>query len=453
MQLPRHLDDSQRAFCEATPGNIRLIAPAGCGKTMCLLYRCSYLADRSLSKKQRFLIVTFTRAARDELLTRLNEHRMFATFRDHTEITTLNSWGYRRVRNATFHPKLLTSRTDYHFAMLNQLQPVWQNHDRIRNAIQSKNRWKGSQTPRILMDTLDGFKALGFDHVRHTTLESFSHHWNELECQGLEWRLREQIHQMVRFEVFDDEIVSAGPSVQRSEIYHDFFSFWREATKHLIESATFTLEDQKYYAFQDERANIDKGRKLSGAASYDHILVDEFQDINPLDLALVRAIAERNRATLTIAGDDDQAIFEWRGATPEYILQPDKFLGSPFNTFTLEVNYRSPANIVKHSQQLISNNHRRVPKSIRAHSADNARIEVVLVDELMEALTFLDGLVDRSVSRGESPSRVALIGRKRSQIIPYPGLFARWRKVGDYWFGGRLFLECARPECGRRLRL
>ena len=424
MQLPRHLDDSQRAFCQAPQGNIRLLAPAGCGKTMCLLYRCKFLADLHQSKKQRFLIVTFTRAARDELLTRLNEHTMFATIRDHTEITTLNSWGYRRIRNATFSPKLITSRTDYHFAMLNQLQPVWQNHDTIRNAIQSKNRWKGSQAPRILMDTIDGFKSLGFDHVRHTNIDSFSRHWEELEDQGLEWRLREQIRQMIRFEVFGDELASSERSVQQSAIYKDFFVFWREATKHLIESATFTLEDQKYYAFQDERANIDRGRKLSGAASYDHIVVDEFQDINPLDLALVKAIGERSRATLTIAGDDDQAIFEWRGATPEYILQPDKFFESTFNTFTLEVNYRSPANIVLHSQQLIAHNQRRVPKRIRAHSADNAKIDVILVNELMEALEYVDGLVDHSVSRGESPSRVALIGRKRSQIIPYQIYFA-----------------------------
>ena len=102
------------------------------------------------------------------------------------------------------------------------------------------------------------------------------------------------------------------------------------------------MEDQKYFAYQDERKNIEQGRLLSGAASYDHIFVDEFQDINPLDLALVRAIVERSRATLTIAGDDDQAIFEWRGATPEYILDPGQYFGSDFDTCTLRCELSFP---------------------------------------------------------------------------------------------------------------
>lgn len=51
-----------------------------------------------------------------------------------------------------------------------------------------------------------------------------------------------------------------------------------------------------------------------------HVLVDEFQDISPLDLRLVKAIAERSGAALTIVGDDDQAIYEWRGGAPTYSL-------------------------------------------------------------------------------------------------------------------------------------
>ena len=96
------------------------------------------------------------------------------------------------------------------------------------------------------------------------------------------------------------------------------------------------------------------------------MFVDEFQDVNPLDIALVKAIVERNRATVTIAGDDDQAIFEWRGATPEYILNPERYFDSPFTTYILGVNYRSPHNSVDHSQRLIANNERRVPKQIKA---------------------------------------------------------------------------------------
>ena len=227
--------------------------------------------------------MTFTRAARDELIHRLNEATEFASLRDTTEITTLNSWGFRRIRNAAFSPKLITSRKEFHFAMRNQLQPVWQQHEHVQSAIQSKNSWKRSQAPRILMDTLDEFKSLGFDHVRHQDSALFRAHWKELEGQGLGWRIEELINQLIRFEVLEEDLSNARVTSRQKQVYERFFVFWREATQHLIDSSTFTLEDQKYYAFQDERTNIERGRVLSGAASYDHVFVDEFQDINPLD--------------------------------------------------------------------------------------------------------------------------------------------------------------------------
>ena len=412
------LDESQRAFIEAPiDSNIRLLAPAGCGKTLCLLYRCKYLAEHS-ERPQRFLIVTFTRAARDELRSRLNEDNEFNMLRDHFEITTLNSWGYRRIKNAAHNPRLITSRSDFHFTMNNQLQPVWRNYEHVLGAIQNGNRWKRANAPRNLMDIIDALKSLGFDHIRNATYEDFLNHWQELERQGLGWRLQEQIYLLIRFDVLSDSTKKAV------NFFDTFYCFWREATARLIDEATFTLEDQKYFAYQDEQTNVDKGSFLSGAAAYDHVFVDEFQDINPLDLALVRAMVKRRRATLTIAGDDDQAIFEWRGATPEYILEPAEYFPMRFKTQKLATNYRSPANIVERSQLLIKHNSRRVSKQISAFSSISAQIEILKLDSLSEALKYVRGLIDATVTEGSSPSRIALISRKRAQIIPYQVFFA-----------------------------
>ena len=418
------LDKSQRAFCEAPVGNIRLLAPAGCGKTLCLLYRCKHIAEQSPTKRQRFLIVTFTRAAREELRSRISEDSTFTGIRDQIEITTLNSWGFRRIKNAAFSPKLIKSRNDYHFTMRNQLQPVWREHERVRGAIQNSNRWKSSNAPRNLMDMIDALKSLGFDHKRHTSFPDFMHHWQELERQGLGWRLEELIAQLIQFEVLEEELNGSDPKARQREFFDSFFVFWIAAAEHLIASATFTIEDQKYFAYQDERTNVEQGRLLSGAVSYDHVFVDEFQDINPLDLALVRAIVERSRATLTIAGDDDQAIFEWRGATPEYILAPGQYFDSTFDTHTLGVNYRSPKNIVEHSQRLIVNNNRRVSKEITAYSPSMATIERLTIPSLSESLDYVHNLVTSSIAQGTSPAKIALISRKRSQIIPYQVHFA-----------------------------
>jgi DNA helicase-2/ATP-dependent DNA helicase PcrA len=416
------LDKSQLSFCKDAAPHVRLLAPAGCGKTLSLLFRCAHLAEKD-SGRQRFLIVTFTRAANQELRTRLNEDRRFATIRDNVEITTLNSWGYRRIRNAASYPKLITDKSDRFFAVRNQLQSVWKNHEAIRLAIEENP----NVTPGPLMEVIDAFKSLGFDHVRHTNWDDFSQKLTDLRDQGLGWKLDDLTNELTRLRVLKSKITSGGQEVAASGdrgVYNSFFRFWRDAAAHLIDNATFTLEDQKYFAYLDERQKLEDGSLLTGAARYDHVLVDEFQDINPLDLALIKAITDRSRSTLTVVGDDDQAIFEWRGATPEYILAPGKFFGYNFKTHTLSTNYRSPRNIVDHSQMLIEHNKRRVPKEIAAYKRDNARIEIIETSGLANALETVYSEVQGIVGKGGSPSRVAIIGRKRAQIIPYQIFFA-----------------------------
>lgn len=419
MSSSTHLDESQRRFVESTATNIRLLAPAGCGKTLSLLHRCLFLADQARPAKPRFLIVTFTVAARAELLLRLSEDPAFVRVRDQVTATTLNSYGFNRIKNSVTSPKLLSTKADFHFAMLNQLRPVWTNYKAVQEAVEGK---KKNTLPKQLMALIDEFKSVGFDHIRHQNQEKFLERINELREQGLEPRLQSIIDDLTKADIIPVKKTRKGEEIARAsdrELYSAFFMFWRDAIELLHASATFTLEDQKYYAYQDELGKLEKGSFLSGAAKHDYILVDEFQDINPLDLAFIKAIADRNKAPLTIVGDDDQAIFEWRGATPEYILNPQKYFGREFTTSILDTNYRSPKNIVEKSKTLIEHNERRVKKDIKAHRTDEAAIETIRSDGLNEALDFVYDIVRQAVDKNQSPARVAIIGRKKSQIIPY----------------------------------
>ena len=421
--MTAQLNESQTAFCEAPIGNIRLLAPAGCGKTLSILHRCRHLANGPGRSRPRFLIVAFTRAARDELQSRLNEDDQFEMLRDTTDIATLNSWGFRRIKTAAFSPRLITTKDQYHFTVLNQLQPIWQQHDRIKGAIEKRKNY----APRMLMGVTDAFKSLGFDHLKHTNYELFGQHLDYLEGQNLTWRMEEQFNELTKLGVLETRLTAGGsevPRAGREEVYQAFFQFWCAAADQLISNATFTLEDQKYFAYLDERQKVEEKSFLSGAARYSHVFVDEFQDINPLDLNLVKAIMQRNRATLTVAGDDDQAIFEWRGATPEYVLDPGKFFEAEFDTHVLDVNYRSPANIVVHSKRLIEHNKRRVQKQMNASSKESASIEVKRTADLAGALDYVCEVIEDSIAQGTSPAKVAIIGRKRSQIIPYQVHFA-----------------------------
>ena len=410
------LDKSQRKFCESEARHLRVLAPAGCGKTSALLYRCLHLSKQKSGEK--FLLVTFTKAAELEAGSRLAEDRDLAPIRDLVTVSTLNAYGYRRLRNEIQHPKLLSLRKDRHFAMRNQLHPVWSNHEKIASAITGRGN-HGSR----LMAVIDALKALGFDHTTDTNPEKFNKRLDSLCGQRLWPQVETQVYSLKQSRILEAEVDLKKPS-GRQAFYRYFFGFWREAVKRLHEESTFTFEDQKYWCWLDLRSPGLGGKRkppVTGAARFAHVLIDEFQDINPLDLALIKTIVERHRASVTIVGDDDQAIFEWRGATPEYILRPDDHFKTGFQTITLETNYRSARNIVKHSQNLIQYNKRRVSKTIKAApGAGNAKIEIVRAGPIGERLR----LVSEIARDIREPGRVAVIGRVRSQLIPYEVYYA-----------------------------
>ncbi len=413
------LDASQRAFIEApVDQDIRLLAPAGCGKTLCLLHRCKHLAEQSRGQKQRFLIVTFTKTARDELRARVNESSEFTGIRDRsiTNINNLNSWGLRRLKDVKIAAKTITPNV-YPVITLNDLQRVWTNYSHIQDAIQSKRNSDGAL--KLVMQMIDTSMSLGIDHERINSLEQFLNYCKVLQDQGLGKYLDDQVRELIRLEILDENVATMDSMTKFAQIYRLWFGFWSEAIDNLYDISKFTFEGQKYFAYQDELKKVEQGIFNTGAAQFHHILVDEFQDINPLDLALVRIIAKRNRATLTIAGDDDQAIFEWRGTTPEYILNPEEYLNREFRTYTLQVNYRSPANIVEHSQRLIKHNRRRVPKEITADIDDQALINVKRTDSLTQTLDYIGDLITLTLARGEKPSQIVLVSRLKSEVIPY----------------------------------
>ena len=413
------LDASQLEFCQSLANNIRLLAPAGCGKTISLLHRCRELSKNSRTK-QRFLLITFTRAATGELRNRMENDPQFVILKDQSTIDTLNAYGYKRIRNQITSPRLLSTPSDYHFAMKNQLRSAWIGKSHIERAIT-----KPGGNARTLMTLMDNMKSMGFDHTIDTNFTLFQMRLDALESQGLSYRLREQFDLLTRIGVLDSPSKGdpESPSSSRRDFYNRFFMFWREATKLLLEQATFTFEDQKYWTYLDLKSAGKDGKPkphISGVARYNHVLVDEVQDINPLDLALIKVIVERHRASLTIVGDDDQAIFDWRGATPEYILHPVQYFGTEFKDYQLSVNYRSPENIVRHSQSLIANNRNRVNKKVRAvEGANTAEIDVSKIDDINERLKLVTAIV-----KSANPGKVAVIGRTRSQLIPFQIYFA-----------------------------
>ena len=104
--------------------------------------------------------------------------------------------------------------------------------------------------------------------------------------------------------------------------------------------------------------------ELSGLVRY--LIVDEYQDINPLQERLIRALYELG-ASLCVVGDDDQALYQFRGTDIDNILLFDKRY-APVHTVRMQENFRSSVGIVGLARDVIRGNAKRLPKEMESGS-------------------------------------------------------------------------------------
>jgi DNA helicase-2/ATP-dependent DNA helicase PcrA len=150
-------------------------------------------------------------------------------------------------------------------------------------------------------------------------------------------------------------------------------------------------------------------------ASCRHLLVDEFQDLTPAYLLLIRLLASPGLDVFGV-GDDDQVIYGYAGADPLYLIEFDRlFPGAGHHA--LEVNYRCPRPVVEAASLLLGYNRRRIDKTITPHREGDAGLEVRLVDAAGSA-----GLVvstcDEWVAEGATLEDIVVLCRVNSALLP-----------------------------------
>ena len=158
MQLNTH----QQEFCDMDGGAIRLLAPAGCGKTQSLLWRCLHLLEKNTSGDPlKFLLFTFTKVAKDELMDRVRSTPALNKLAPHIHITTLNSWGFRRLKESRHSLKLIITQAEKSFCINNTLQPVWNRDDQPLKALltDARRKFRASKTVAEMLDMLKSLRS------------------------------------------------------------------------------------------------------------------------------------------------------------------------------------------------------------------------------------------------------------------------------------------------------
>ncbi|HSE61984.1 MAG TPA: UvrD-helicase domain-containing protein [Thermoanaerobaculia bacterium] len=168
-----------------------------------------------------------------------------------------------------------------------------------------------------------------------------------------------------------------------------------------------------------------------------HLLIDEYQDTNTSQDALVKLLGA-GADSLCAVGDEDQAIYRWRGAEVEHILRFDEdFPGA--RIIPLERNYRSTSGILDSAAGLVANNRRRRPKRLLADRGAGQQVRLWRFDEdRSEAEEVVRALEAR---RGE-PGEVAVLYRTNAQSRSFEEELVR-RRIPYVVVGGMKFYERA----------
>lgn len=145
---------------------------------------------------------------------------------------------------------------------------------------------------------------------------------------------------------------------------------------------------------------------------YQYILIDEFQDINKIQYDIIKLLA-KPQDNLFIVGDDDQSIYGFRGSKPEIMLNFEKDYPTTKRVI-LDTNYRSTGNIVSAAGKVISHNKVRFAKNINTVNEPGDKVDIVEFNTQREEYTKIIDNIREGVRAGEKYSDNAVLFRTNS---------------------------------------
>ena len=177
----------------------------------------------------------------------------------------------------------------------------------------------------------------------------------------------------------------------------------------LSRSRSVDYDEQVVRAIEILLAEVEARRAAQRACRV--LLVDEFQDLTPAHLLLVRLLAGPDGCVFGV-GDDDQTIYGFNGADPQWLIDFAEHFPHA-GDHPLEVNYRCPADVVDAAATLLQHNVRRVAKTIRANSVDHG----LVVEDCADTVAATVDIVAEAVSRCGTGG-VAVLTRVNSLLAP-----------------------------------
>ncbi|RJU09220.1 DNA helicase II [Xanthomonas campestris] len=352
-----HLNPAQREAVSAPPGHYLVLAGAGSGKTRVLIHRIAWLNEVQGVPNHGIFAVTFTNKAAGEM-----RHR--------TDLQLRN--GSRGMWIGTFH------------GLAHRLLRL---------------HWQDARLP-------EGFQVMDSDdqlRLVKRVVQSLELDETKYPPKQMSWWINEQKDEGRR-----PQHIQPEPNDDWTEVRRQVYAAYQERCDRsgLLDFAELLL--RAHELLRDTPALLAHYR-----ARFREILVDEFQDTNAIQYAFVRVLAGES-GHVFVVGDDDQAIYGWRGAKVENVQRFLKdFPGA--QTVRLEQNYRSSANILGAANAVIAHNPDRIGKQLWTDSGDGDPIDLYAAYNEVDEARYVVERARQWVRDGGSYGEVAVLYRSNAQ--------------------------------------
>lgn len=383
------LNEQQYAVVTSAPGPVLVVAGAGTGKTRTLIYRVAYLVDTG-TRPERIVLLTFTRRAAREMQTRASH---------------LLDDRCRRVRGGTFHSFCLqVLRRHASVLGLDRSFTVLDSADAadVISMVRTRGRYGQGEERFPKKGTLQTmFSAAtnrnrSLDDVVAQRYPQYVGHLRDLKALRQAYAAYKAEHHMLDF---DDLLIR-------------------------------TLE-----LFETDDA---VRRQVAGRCA--HVLVDEYQDTNPLQAALVQQFASVHGNAMVV-GDDAQSIYGFRGADVQNIFDfPDQFPDT--TVLKLEKNYRSTQPVLDLANHVIERARRSYDKTLFSDASDGIPPAVVPAPDAETESRFVAQMVLQLREEGIDLNKMAVLFRSGHNAFDLELELGR-RNIPFVKYGGQKLNEAA----------
>ncbi len=380
------LNPEQREAAETVAGPVLILAGAGSGKTRTVTYRIAHMLTNLKIPGKNILAVSFTNKAAAEMKERVS-HLVDSRHRKGITLSTFHSLGIRILRE------------DIHHLGYNNLFTIYDQADQMS----------------IVREGLKNYRS-NKSYDRGIIMSKIGY----LKNQGI------SADDFPKSKFYDPENNYDGATEYVYHFYQEKLQFYN----------ALDFDDILFLVVKLFKNHPEVATKYSERFKY--IMIDEYQDTNSLQFSLIQGLTSTHN-NICVVGDDDQAIYGFRGADISNILNFEKQYEKT-KVIKLEENYRSTFPILDLANQVIKESTQRKEKTMRTSQMEGQLPQVWAAAESDHEAAIVAEEIIKLQSHGIALSEMAILYRSNTQVPPFEDQL-RISQIPYNIIGGQKFYE------------